>query len=176
MGNVDQGGARPTLVASSGEELLGGYEMEQFHEALDQKVSPRRVCEPKQPDETQAHNKAKMIKGQRYDQSDPELVYDRARCRYLLSRFNSSGNASSENRRQLAKSLLGSFGEGAEIEARFRCEYGYNIKVGEVTYIGADCIIEDPSVVSIGSKCMIGPRVSICCKKSSPNLNDHDGR
>lgn len=116
-----------------------------------------------------------MLKGQTYDQSDPELVYDRARCRALLSRFNSSSNASVEDRRYLAKGFLGSVGAHVEIEAPLRCEYGYNIKIGDGTYIGPDCIIEDPSVVSIGSKCFIGPRVSICCKRSSPNLNDHDG-
>ncbi|GME64183.1 hypothetical protein F4780DRAFT_795834 [Neofusicoccum parvum] len=122
-----------------------------------------------------SQNKVRMMKGQTYDQSDTQLVYDRTRCRVLLSRFNANGGAAVDERKKLAKGLLGSVGENVEIEAPFRCEYGYNIKIGDGTYISPDCIIEDPSIVSIGSKCFIGPRVSICCKKSSPNLNDHDG-
>lgn len=143
------------------------------HQALTQSRQQAPTSHP--VPHPQARNKSRMIKGHTYDQSDPELVYDRARCHYLLSQFNSSSSASAGHRRLLAKSLLGGVGEGVEIEVPFRCEYGYNIKVGEGTYIGADCIIEDPSIVFIGSKCVIGPRVSICCKKSSPNLNDHDG-
>lgn len=118
-----------------------------------------------------------MLKGQTYSPSNSELVYDRTKCRAMLSHFNSGENASAsaEKRRQLARGILASVGVGVEIESPFRCEYGYNIRIRSGTFIGPECIIEDPCIISIGSNCVIGPRVTISGKKSSSNMNDRNG-
>ncbi|RYD33414.1 MAG: sugar O-acetyltransferase, partial [Verrucomicrobiaceae bacterium] len=57
--------------------------------------------------------------------------------------------------------LLGNCPEGTYIESSFKCDYGYNIHLGENFYANYDLIILDVCEVTIGKNCMIGPRVSI---------------
>lgn len=43
----------------------------------------------------------------------------------------------------------------------FRCDYGYNIFVGENFYANFDCVILDVCEVKIGRDCMLAPGVHI---------------
>lgn len=43
----------------------------------------------------------------------------------------------------------------------FRCDYGYNIHVGENFFANYDCVILDVCQVTIGDNCMLAPRVCI---------------
>jgi maltose O-acetyltransferase len=52
-------------------------------------------------------------------------------------------------------------GENLYIEPPFRCDYGYNISIGENFYANFDCIILDVCKVKIGNNAFFGPRVSI---------------
>ena len=47
------------------------------------------------------------------------------------------------------------------IEPSFRCDYGYNIHVGENFFANFDCVILDVCEVTIGDNCMMGPKVCL---------------
>lgn len=105
--------------------------------------------------------KEKMLAGDRYDASDPVLVAERERANELTREFNDSAPADGERRRELLGTLFGSLGEHCTIEPPFRCDYGYNIHVGDSFYANFDCVILDVCEVNIGANCNLGPGVHI---------------
>lgn len=70
-------------------------------------------------------------------------------------------NSPEENRSEILKELFGSTGENFCIKPNFRCDYGYNIYVGENFFANYDCVILDVCKVTIGDNCMLAPRVCI---------------
>jgi len=104
--------------------------------------------------------KEKMIQGELYNAGDKELVKDRKRARELTDRFNMPGTPRRE-RKEVIQSLLGSTKDHFYIEPTFKCDYGYNIHIGENFFANFDCIILDVNEVFIGDDCMFGPRVQI---------------
>ena len=105
--------------------------------------------------------KEKMIAGEFYDSSDPELVQDRLAAREKTRIYNATLETEEDKRTMLLKDLFGSTGEHVFIEPSFRCDYGYNIHVGEKFYANFDCIILDICQVRIGNHCFMGPGVHI---------------
>ncbi|MFC7252005.1 maltose acetyltransferase domain-containing protein [Halomicroarcula sp. GCM10025324] len=105
--------------------------------------------------------KEKMLNGELYDAMDPELVSERERARELTGQYNQTTPDAREERRNLLEELLGSLGDECYIEPQFRCDYGYNIHVGEKFYANFDCVILDVCRVDIGQNCLIGPSVHI---------------
>src|SRR5829696_6010307 len=102
-----------------------------------------------------------MLAGELYDASDPVLVEERMRARRLVRLFNQTHQTDSELRRQLLGELLGVAGKGTYIEPTFRCDYGYNIEVGDGFFANFDCIIQDVCKVKIGKNCQVAPGVHI---------------
>jgi len=98
--------------------------------------------------------RAKMLRGELYLASDPELVALRHRARELCARFNGGDTAA-------LRELLGSCGEALAVEPTFRCDYGFNIHVGENFYANYDCVILDVCEVRIGANCLLAPGVHI---------------
>lgn len=105
--------------------------------------------------------KDRMLRGELYDASDPELVAERERARELTDRYNRTTVHEQEKRRELLEELLGSLGEECVIEPPFRCDYGYNIHVDENCYANFDCVVLDVCRVEIGRNCMLAPGVHI---------------
>lgn len=103
----------------------------------------------------------KMLAGELYLASDPELVAARRRARDITHRFNASHPSETAERRALLRSLFGTIGERFEIEPSFRCDYGSNIHVGEDFYVNFDCVILDVCAVRIGRSVMMAPGVHI---------------
>ena len=62
---------------------------------------------------------------------------------------------------ELFRKLLGSTGKKFYIEQPFRCDYGWNIHLGEDFYCNYNCTILDIGKVTIGDRVMIAPNVSI---------------
>ncbi|WAH53833.1 maltose O-acetyltransferase [Pseudescherichia vulneris] len=104
--------------------------------------------------------KQKMIAGQLYRAGDETLRADRLRARELLHRYNHSGPAEKSERRGLLAELLGNSGN-AYIEPSFRCDYGYNIFLGNDFYANFDCVMLDVCPIHIGDNCMFAPGVHI---------------
>lgn len=105
--------------------------------------------------------KEKMINGDLYDPRCKELMEDRARARNLVRSFNQTSESDEEKRQSFLKELFGTTGEHIYLESSFRCDYGYNIHVGENFYANFDCTILDGGRVTIGNNCMIAPGVHI---------------
>ncbi len=105
--------------------------------------------------------KEKMINGELYVASDPELTAERENARKLMRMYNQTTETENELRTELLKKLFGSTGENVFMEPNIRCDYGYNIHVGENFYANFDCTILDVCEVRIGDNCFIAPGVHI---------------
>jgi maltose O-acetyltransferase len=108
-----------------------------------------------------ATEKEKMIKGELYRPNDPQLEQERLEARGITRLYNETLENETEKRTLLIKQLFGSTGENIGIEPNFRCDYGYNIHVGENFYANFDCTILDVCRVHIGDNCMLAPGVHI---------------
>ncbi|WP_435947411.1 maltose O-acetyltransferase [Dryocola sp. BD586] len=110
--------------------------------------------------ETQSEEKRKMIAGELYRPSDEQLHAERVKARHLVHRYNHTAPDESAVRKDLLEELLGSCND-AYIEPSFRCDYGYNIYLGQNFYANFDCVILDVCPVRIGDNCMFAPGVHI---------------
>lgn len=105
--------------------------------------------------------KEKMLQGERYLASDPQLTKDREHARYWTRLLNQTHETEIEKRNHILRRLFGSTGANLYVEPTFRCDYGYNIHVGDNFYANFDCIILDVCEVRIGEHCFLGPGVHI---------------
>lgn len=105
--------------------------------------------------------KEKMINGEMYLAWDEQLVEERVNARRLSREYNLTLETENNKRESLLKQLFGSTGETINIEPTFRCDYGYNIHVGENFYANFDCVILDVCPVYIGVNCFMAPGVHI---------------
>jgi maltose O-acetyltransferase len=97
----------------------------------------------------------RMLAGELYDASDPELAAARERARELLQRFDTERDAA------MLGTLFGRLGEGAVVEAPFHCDYGWNIALGERVYVNAFCVFLDCAAIEIGDRALLGPGVHL---------------
>lgn len=105
--------------------------------------------------------KKKMLNGELYNAADPELQKERLDARRLTRLYNETIESDDFTRAELIKELLGSTKQNLYIEPAFRCDYGYNIHVGENFYANFDCVFLDVCDIRIGDNCFIGPGVHI---------------
>ncbi|WP_099353818.1 sugar O-acetyltransferase [Fredinandcohnia onubensis] len=105
--------------------------------------------------------KQKMVDGELYNAADPELVKERINARRLTRLYNQTIETDDEVRERLLKELFGSTGKNLYVEPTFRCDYGYNIHVGENFYANFDCVFLDVCEIQIGDSCFIAPGVHI---------------
>jgi maltose O-acetyltransferase len=105
--------------------------------------------------------KEKMLSAELYNPADPELLKDRINARMLTRLYNQTIETDEEKRTALLKELFGSTKKNIYIEPTFRCDYGYNIHVGENFYANFDCVFLDVCEIQIGDNCFIAPGVHI---------------
>ncbi|MFJ7727620.1 maltose acetyltransferase domain-containing protein [Neobacillus sp. NPDC097160] len=105
--------------------------------------------------------KEKMINGELYIAADAELVKERENARRLTRLYNLTLETEGDKRSALLKELFGSTGDNIYIEPTFRCDYGYNIHVGENFYANFNCVFLDVCEIQIGKNCMVAPGVHI---------------
>ncbi len=105
--------------------------------------------------------KEKMIAGKPYLANDDTLFNERQQAKELIFDFNALRPSEIEKRNQILKKLLGETGENFFFEPPFRCDYGYNITVGDNFYSNYNLVILDCARVSIGDNVMIAPNVGI---------------
>ena len=103
----------------------------------------------------------KMLAGELYDPSDPELSALRARARRLARAYNDAGEDEPERRRELLRELFGGCGENITCEPPLRFDYGCNTTVGEHFFANFNLVILDCGPVKIDSQCFFGPNVTI---------------
>lgn len=113
--------------------------------------------------------KQKMIAGLDYFASDKTLVAERFAVRKQLDLLNSLAQEQVKPRANILKSIFGTTGKRLYIESTFKCDYGYNIHVGENFYANFGCVILDCAPVTIGHDCMLAPNVGIYTAAHSLN-------
>ncbi len=105
--------------------------------------------------------KEKMLSGELYKPFGKELSSERQYAKELIFRFNSASPSEAEERIAIIRRLFGMTGADFYIEPPFRCDYGYNIEIGEKFYSNYNLIILDCAKVKIGNNVLIAPNVSI---------------
>jgi maltose O-acetyltransferase len=106
-------------------------------------------------------NKEKMLAGELYFANDPELTAERRRAQHLLAQFNASLVDDLSRRTALLRELLGVVADGADIQPRFLCDYGYNIRLGRNCFINYNCVFLDCALIEIGDDLQMGPAVQL---------------
>jgi len=105
--------------------------------------------------------KEKMLNGKPYNSFDDELVRERQVSKNYMFEFNNLHPSDKENKEKILKNLLGTVGKNFHINQPFRCDYGYNISVGDNFYTNFNCTILDCAQVTIGNDVLFAPNVSL---------------
>jgi len=105
--------------------------------------------------------KEKMLAGDLYDASAPELQAELAANHRWLVRYNAALADGPQRWHALLQERLAEVGEGALIRPPFHCDYGFNIHLGAGTFVNFNCVILDVVEVRIGERTQIGPGVQI---------------
>ncbi len=103
-------------------------------------------------------NKAKRQAGLPYI-CDSDMLAEQSECRRRLAEFNDYPFDEKERRETLIRSIFGSVGADPWINAPFRCDYGYNIHVGDNFICNYNCVMLDVVPISIGNNVQIAPNV-----------------
>ncbi|WP_394212687.1 sugar O-acetyltransferase [Enterovibrio calviensis] len=104
--------------------------------------------------------KQKMLSGELYLASDPELVADKMRCREAMRRFNQS-LPESDDWKAAKRDLLPNAAENVYIEPPFFCDYGIHTEIGENVFMNFNCTILDVAPVRIGNRVMMANNVQL---------------
>ena len=106
--------------------------------------------------------KERMIANLPYKSWMDGLAEDRLECKKKIYTYNNLPPEDEDGRWRLLKSLLGKMGDGYfKIEAPFRCDYGYNIEIGDNFFANYNFVVLDVGKVRIGDNVQIAPNVSI---------------
>jgi maltose O-acetyltransferase len=102
-----------------------------------------------------------MTAGERYRGDHPALVADRERA-YILSReLNLLPTGDDAARRAVLVQLFGTCGAGATVVPPLHVDYGYNIHLGERSFVNFDAVMLDVAPITIGADCQLAPRVQL---------------
>ncbi len=105
--------------------------------------------------------KEKMLNGELYLASDPELLKERRHAKRLLRQLNVTEYLVTKPSKDLIKALIPNAGQHFYIEPPFHCDYGYNIYCGDHVYFNVNCVVLDTMKITIGSNVLFGPGVQI---------------
>lgn len=103
----------------------------------------------------------KMVGGEVYEARMEGFAELLAATRVKLREYNAMDPRCAEAMAELLRGLLGSCGEGVQVNQPFRCDYGRNIHVGRNFFANFNLTILDEARVEIGDNVMVGPNVSI---------------
>ena len=108
-----------------------------------------------------ATEKEKMLSGEMYDATDPQLKAEHRRARDLCKTLNDSHDNEQALRERIIRELFGKTGDAIWIEPPFYCDYGTNITLGSRVFFNYNCVILDPASVIIGSDVLFGLAVQV---------------
>lgn len=105
--------------------------------------------------------KEKMLAGELYHSTDPDLQAALATTQQRLRRLNTIPNEDTGQRFSALKTLLGHVGNGTQIRSPFACDYGVHISISRNGFVNYGCVFLDCNLISIGEDAQIGPGVHI---------------
>lgn len=106
---------------------------------------------------------ARMVSGQVYQDTHPDIERERERAEELFLAYNRTGPSQRQERRRILEDLLGQVGQGAVINPDFRCEVGRNIRIGDQALVNYGAVMLDNAPITIGRNVWIGPGAGLFC-------------
>lgn len=106
-------------------------------------------------------HRERMLANTYYEHLDPDLTADRDYAASLTHQLNLLPEGAIDERRAILKKLLGKAGAGIEIKSNFRCDYGYNIRLGARVFFNYDCTLVDCNLITIGDDTLLAPGVTM---------------
>ncbi|WP_428535595.1 sugar O-acetyltransferase [Rhodopila sp.] len=103
--------------------------------------------------------KDKMLAGELYDATAPDLQADLAAAQQWMARYNAALDAAERHRLLVERFAV--VGRDAVVRSPFHCDYGFNISLGAGVFVNFNCVILDVVPVVIGDRTQIGPGVQI---------------
>ncbi len=91
----------------------------------------------------------------------PEVTERLLYCADICFDINNLRPSETQNRKILLQKLFGSMGENIVINPPFRCDFGYNIHIGNDFVGNFNLTILDEGRVTIGDNVMIGPNCTL---------------
>lgn len=89
--------------------------------------------------------------------TDPEMLEEIHRCEQRCFDYNHTPPSEINTLTDILRIILGSAGERVRIIQPFKCDYGYNIHVGEDFFANCNLVILDAAQVTFGDNVFIGP-------------------
>ncbi|GAA1193962.1 sugar O-acetyltransferase [Brevibacterium sp. ACRRH] len=105
--------------------------------------------------------KDKMLAGEMYDSSDPELTALRVKARKLARKYNLTDEDEPEAQREILAGLLPSASAIPALQAPIYFDYGCNTVFGQRCEVNFNFTCLDVCPISIGDNAFIGPNVTI---------------
>lgn len=103
--------------------------------------------------------KEKMLAGQLYDPSDPELAALREKARVLSKRYNDAPEP--RERERILRQLLPNAHETAFLNGPLQFDYGCFTSFGENAFVNYNFTCLDCAPVKIGANVFMGPNISL---------------
>lgn len=103
--------------------------------------------------------KDKMLAGEPFHPGDPELCEDRTNAQRFMRAYNRTIVEDGNIRAPLLADHLGHVGSETAIRAPIFVDYGYNIYIGDNSFLNYGCVFLDICPIRIGNHCQIGPGV-----------------
>ncbi len=89
--------------------------------------------------------------------SDETLAAERVVCQDLCHELNLLKPSQESERMAVFRRLFGKTAEHFTIVSPFICDYGYNVEIGEHTFINMNCVILDEAKVVFGNHVFVAP-------------------
>ena len=106
-------------------------------------------------------DRERMLAGMLYKSCGHDLLSAHKRALKITRLYNLTSEEEPERRNELLKELFGSCGKNIYIEPDFRCDYGFNIHIGDNFFANYGCVILDACRVDIGCSVMLAPYVGL---------------
>lgn len=103
--------------------------------------------------------KTDMLNGEWYNANfDEELLRERIFVKDLCLELNNTKLADVDARKKLLREILPNVDvDAVEILSPFIVDYGYNVFLGEGTFLNHNIYLMDCAKISLGKKCFVGP-------------------
>jgi len=106
-------------------------------------------------------HKERMLAGELYQADDPQVAAEFIRAQQLAERYNAIDPADFARRGAALAELLGAIGQGCEVRAPLRVDFGYNIRLGDRVFVNYNAVMLDVAPITIGDDTLIGPNVQL---------------
>ena len=118
--------------------------------------------------------KEKQQAGELFDPKDRELTAERINANKLCAEYNSTTYNDFQKRERLFDRIVALKGENVLVEPGFKCDYGYNIIIGDNFFADYNCMIFDSAEVVFGDNVYIGPNCTIYTVSRPRNIEERN--